>query len=589
MRYLNKYQDYNSIFEWSKNDPMPEITKSTEKLAIFLMGSPAAGKCLEYNTNIHFSSGSVEKIGEFIESKIDNTSDSIEVIKDISDLNIYVQSLDSDFNIINNKISTIYRGYADELVNIKTQTGVDIKLTKTHPLLVLSENGDIGWKEAGLIEAKDKIATPRFISNNTEQLDIPEEYSRLIGYILGNADTSTTIEHIVYDDFNRCILKDDSTIKLYERKDDIAEIPGYIFNDKTSLMNLIGAYFSASGVILDKGVIEMYSTSKRVIEQLSYALLKLGILTSIRSRRNKLYIIEVLKQSNDTFFNTLNKYISSNISELSNVSSNIGMYKLNQSLIDLIAINNLSEKVQKIIGKRYLVTDNKLSKLISLFEEHNILDERVEYFNNLYSNILFDVVTSVNIQAHNDFVYDIVLESNHNFVGGNKPVVLHNSTFIKNFIHTKKGIKSFSSDDVSLLFTKDANIRYRGSGELNLRRIDIFMKSGQSFIYDTTPSYSDDKVDLIKKAREHGYKIMYIALITPLDIALKRNKERNTAQSTQDFLKYTYDTIWDKLNQYRELNPDIFYIITDLDNQYTFYKYDSDNKTLLKRKGFTYQ
>lgn len=161
------------------------------------------------------------------------------------------------------------------------------------------------------------------------------------------------------------------------------------------------------------------------------------------------------------------------------------------------------------------------------------------------------------------------------------------SSFIRNFIQTRKNIKSFSSDDISLMFTKDPNVRHRGSGELNIKRIDIFMESGQSFIYDTTPTYSEDKIDLISKAKEYDYKVIFIALITPLEVALKRNQERDR-QSSEEFLKHTYNTIWNKLSQHKELKPDSFYVITDLNNKYTFYKYDSDNKQLLKRKGYQY-
>jgi predicted kinase len=162
------------------------------------------------------------------------------------------------------------------------------------------------------------------------------------------------------------------------------------------------------------------------------------------------------------------------------------------------------------------------------------------------------------------------------------------STFAKNFIQTRRpDIKTFSSDDVSLMFTKDPNVRHRGSGELNIKRIDIFMESGQSFIYDTTPTYSEDKVDLIAKAKEYGYKIVFVALITPLEVALKRNQERDR-QASEEFLKHTYNTIWNKLKQHKALKPDSFYVITDLNNQYTFYKYDSNNETLLKRKGSQY-
>lgn len=161
------------------------------------------------------------------------------------------------------------------------------------------------------------------------------------------------------------------------------------------------------------------------------------------------------------------------------------------------------------------------------------------------------------------------------------------STFIKNFITTRKrDIKTFSSDDISLMFSKDPNVRHRGSGELNLKRIDIFMETGQSFIYDTTPTYSIEKVDVVKKAKENGYDVIFIALVVPLDVALRRNKERDR-QTSEDFLKHSYKTIWKNIEMHKELNPDSFYVVTSLDNGYTFYKYEEGK--LKKRHGSFYK
>ncbi len=160
------------------------------------------------------------------------------------------------------------------------------------------------------------------------------------------------------------------------------------------------------------------------------------------------------------------------------------------------------------------------------------------------------------------------------------------STFITNFIEPRKrDIKTFSSDYLSLLFTKDPNVRKAGSGELNRKRIEIFLNTKQSFIYDTTGTFSEQIVDLTSKAKENGYKIIFISLITPLDTALKQNIERDR-QTSEEFLKFSYDTIWSNIKSHVRLNPDSFYIITNLNNEYTFYKLEDGE--LKKRKGSFY-
>jgi len=161
------------------------------------------------------------------------------------------------------------------------------------------------------------------------------------------------------------------------------------------------------------------------------------------------------------------------------------------------------------------------------------------------------------------------------------------TTFIRNFIQTRRtDIKTFSSDDISLMFTKSPNVRHSGSGELNLKRIDIFMQTGKSFIYDTTTSYSQEKVDVIEKSKENGYDVLFIAILVPLSVALKRNKERDR-QASEDFIRHSYETIWYNIKMHKSLNPDSFYIITNLNNGYSFYKYVDG--VLKKRSGSTYK
>ena len=63
------------------------------------------------------------------------------------------------------------------------------------------------------------------------------------------------------------------------------------------------------------------------------------------------------------------------------------------------------------------------------------------------------------------------------------------STFANKFITPhNKNIKTFSTDDVSYMFTKDKSKFHKGSSELNITSLKHYMKSGQNFIYDTTGS-----------------------------------------------------------------------------------------------------
>ena len=131
--------------------------------------------------------------------------------------------------------------------------------------------------------------------------------------------------------------------------------------------------------------------------------------------------------------------------------------------------------------------------------------------------------------------FNIVLEHSKNdplpeiTQGGKLGIVLigapgiGKSTFAKNFItHKNQNIKIFSTDDVSLTFTKKHDVYRRGSSELNLKKLFMFIKSGGSFIYDTTGVQKENVENVTNTARENGYNIVYIHLMGTLDLSLRQ-------------------------------------------------------------------
>ena len=96
------------------------------------------------------------------------------------------------------------------------------------------------------------------------------------------------------------------------------------------------------------------------------------------------------------------------------------------------------------------------------------------------------------------------------------------SYFVTNHIHSKNpNIKDFSTDDVSLMLTKDPNIYYKGrekedggltknASQLNLAKMEKFMETGQNFIYDTTGSgkeFTDRGFEHIKEIYDKIVKV----------------------------------------------------------------------------------
>ena len=160
------------------------------------------------------------------------------------------------------------------------------------------------------------------------------------------------------------------------------------------------------------------------------------------------------------------------------------------------------------------------------------------------------------------------------------------STFAKNYItHKNQNIKIFSTDDVSLTLTKQHDVYRRGSSELNLKKLFMFMKSGGSFIYDTTGVKKQNVENVTKEARDNGYNIVYVHLVGTLDLSLRQNlqRERNVPE---DVIKSIYSEQFTNMKYFSSLNPDTYYIVYNIDGKYKFMKYDGQK--ILKRKADRY-
>jgi predicted kinase len=188
------------------------------------------------------------------------------------------------------------------------------------------------------------------------------------------------------------------------------------------------------------------------------------------------------------------------------------------------------------------------------------------------------------------------------------------SFFIKNYIHTKNpNIKDFSTDDVSLLFTKDPNVYYRGkelpdgsrtknASELNMQKMSNFIETGQNFIYDTTGAgkeFTDRGFEHVKEifdsAKSNGYKIIFIHLLSTLQTSLDQDKLRSR-HVEPNYIKWAYAKqqggeidgvkVEGNISRYKSLNPDSYYLVTSIDKKYKFYKFI--NGKLAVRKNDKY-
>ena len=161
------------------------------------------------------------------------------------------------------------------------------------------------------------------------------------------------------------------------------------------------------------------------------------------------------------------------------------------------------------------------------------------------------------------------------------------STFANRFITPhNKNIKTFSTDDVSYMFTKDKSKFHKGSSELNITSLKSYIRSGQNFIYDTTGSNDIGVFEVTRDAHKYGYKIIFILILIDIETAKSQNKKRGmTGGHTADdeYIDHVYSTQLQTTRSYlKYVKPDAFYVVLNKDGNYKYYKFD--NGELKKRK-----
>jgi predicted kinase len=155
------------------------------------------------------------------------------------------------------------------------------------------------------------------------------------------------------------------------------------------------------------------------------------------------------------------------------------------------------------------------------------------------------------------------------------------STFIKEFIQPRNSqFKSFSTDDVSLLYTKDPSKYHEKSSVLNIERLSKFITTGQNFIYDTTGGHERNIFRIVNESRKLGYHIIFIQLITDLETAKRRNLQRDR-NADEVYIDFTNSRLSQNMELYSNfLKPESYYLV-DTTSEYNFFKFQDGQ--ILKR------
>jgi len=161
------------------------------------------------------------------------------------------------------------------------------------------------------------------------------------------------------------------------------------------------------------------------------------------------------------------------------------------------------------------------------------------------------------------------------------------STFANKFILPhNSNTKTFSTDDVSYMFTKDKSKFHMGSAELNIKYLHSFLRSGQNFIYDTTGSNDINVYEVTKNARKFGYEMLFILILIDVETAKKQNIKRGMTGghlADDEYIDMVYSRQLSTTKSYLQyLKPDNFYVVLNKEGKYKYYKFIDGH--LRKRK-----
>ncbi|PTD93424.1 elongation factor EF-2 [archaeon SCG-AAA382B04] len=174
------------------------------------------GKCVSPNTEISLASGEVIKSKELYEQIKRTGEKKQEYDGYVPKENISVSSLDkTKGEIVESEVIYATKKHTDELVEIKTSDGKNLKTTPEHKFLTLSKEGYMEFKEARNLNEKETIVGARKTlskNNFNEKRQLLKALSNDYGFIVNVTDNFNA--RIYGEDFKEIYENISSELKL---------------------------------------------------------------------------------------------------------------------------------------------------------------------------------------------------------------------------------------------------------------------------------------------------------------------------------------------------------------------------------------
>ena len=557
----NVYERRKSIAKIKTgSDALDELLGGgVETMAITEMyGKFSSGKCVSKDTPlIYFNSSQahIEDMAYVYDTYKTEEHESKGGIVSKPCREVNVLSLDKEGSLVRKKIIGLYREKVNEIVVVETDRGTELKLTEQHPLFTLDEDG-LQWKSTGLLNEGDYIASTKIEYESESQLNVGDAYFIGLFVAEGTANPLSIsnknqqineklheymkmkfeIEPTFDVEQGRTLLpkKTEEILGGLCSTDSATKyVPESVLNGSLEIQK---AFLSGYGDGFVSNCPEMTTKSKKLANQLSYLLSRLGVNCTIKIKHldgKKFYRVFVVDtESKKNFVDALSESTKeTNIMEPGSKTKGHSKYgipskaiypiikRLNSKLSGLRRRGNkLVDKLGKMQDSEYyalyynyiarkpatkVMTKKTLELLIGFYGERiaymqkwaeelktptsdKILESLSELpfqskeiggrlglqknsFNNyilrgmiapdrvesvalelrkMMNEVLTDVqllkdvktlkiladknlqwekITSKKKENYDDYVYDVEVEDTHNFIGGFRPMLLHNS------------------------------------------------------------------------------------------------------------------------------------------------------------------
>ena len=228
----------------------------------------------------------------------------------------------------------------------------------------------------------------------------------------------------------------------YQKKAGTASVPECIkMSSDQTVARFIGAYIACDGSVdVDGSRVDITSKSKRLVEEMSFLLVRLGLVSSIGKTRKdgttRLYVsnssqlerlrrqVKIESHKGDKLKAAIKRSTYSSIDAIP-LPTVVSSILSQRDVIQTLKKSGIS--VQDYVNHRERIGFNTLESVLNALQKLNIERTKVKAIQRLFESTFFDRIEDLNYSNTPKDVFDLEVPNGHNLVGGHGPLILHNT------------------------------------------------------------------------------------------------------------------------------------------------------------------